>query len=531
MNRCFRITLLLTATIAAQAGGTDAVSVDYLVITRNALAPAFEDFAYWKTRKGFRTEVVPVESVYAHFPGRDSAEKIRNFIKLYKDSLGTQWVLLAGEVEHVPTRMAHTPYNLTEFSPCDMYFSDLDGDWDFNGNSIFGEQADSIDFYADVFVGRAPVVTITQVQTLTAKWLEFEKNPESDYLRKLLQVGDSSNLGAPPDWFVAQLLDPVGRYQFPDSLNAGFQFAWHLGHGNADVLMVSTQTVLTSTDARHLTNHNRLNVFLTVGSMAGAYDQDCIGSCLLLNPNGGSVAVLANSRAGRTPRTQTLSRDFFSNLFQTDTCYEVGRNCARAKDKHVLEARTDMYWRQSLYVWNLLGEPNLPCWTDTVKTLTITHPAVIDTGPHDFQVTILSGGTPVRAFVCLWKENEVYERIWLEGSGTIPIHPRTPGQMLVTVTSPNHRPYEASCGITTAVRERPAAKVKPQIRVTGGRQLVVRVPAAAVVDVFDATGRKESGPIRVQPDVPALLPAEDGVKLVRLRLPDIVVYRKVIVVR
>ncbi|GAH98023.1 unnamed protein product, partial [marine sediment metagenome] len=38
----------------------------------------------------------------------------------------------------------------------DLYFSDLDGNWNFDGDEKFGEVEDSLDLYPDVFVGRLP---------------------------------------------------------------------------------------------------------------------------------------------------------------------------------------------------------------------------------------------------------------------------------------------------------------------------------------------------------------------------------------
>ena len=434
--------------VAAQA------DLDYLVVTPSHLVPAFDTFVVWRTRCGMRTTAVAVESVLVHAQGRDFPEKLRNFIRSYHESLGTRWVLLGGGSELVPVRMAYTPGNLTDYSPCDLYYSDLDGTWDADGDGIFGEESDSVDFHADVFVGRAPVVSAAQVQSLTDKWRRFEQEPAPDYLARLLEAGDTANLGPPPGWFVAKLMPPVGRYDFRDSLEAGFQLVWHVGHATRTQLVLGTQTILDTFDARSLQNRDRLAVLNSTGSEVAAFDGNCIGSCLVDNPDGGCAAVLGNSRAGWVA-CRELYAWFYVSLFGADTLHALGENHARTKDRFVPLARTNRYWRQSLYVWTLLGDPGLRLWTDTARLLEVNHSAVLDTGLQDFVITFRSGGAPCLGLVCLWKGNEVYERRWLDGGGSIPIHPRTPGEMLVTVTAPNHPAYLGYCGFATALTDSP----------------------------------------------------------------------------
>jgi len=519
------IALLFLGVVRAQTG------VDYLVVTPARLAPAFVEFGRWKTAKGLWTEVVSVESILAHSAGRDRAEKVRNFIRLCRDSLETGWVLLAGDTAGVPTRMVATPGNVTELSPCDMYFSDLDRDWDANHNNIFGEESDSVDFYGDVFVGRAPVTDTSQVRAVTRKWLEFEQNPAPEFLKKLIQAGDTGNMPVPPGWFKAQLPDSPGRYEFRDSLVSGFQFVSHIGHASNTELLVGTQVILNLSDVYALTNLHRQNVFLTVGCEAGAFDMACIGSALLEHANGGSVAVLANSRASWVGCGEMLSFGFLSRFFRTDSCREVGRNLCRTKDYFVSLARTQWHWRQSLYVWNLLGEPDLPCWKDTPKTLTVTHPFVLDTGAQELPISVESGGEPVRAFVCLWKGHEVYERRWIDGSGTIPIYPRTPGEMLVTVTGPDYRPYQGSCGIPTGVAEvkrRPEPLVRLSL-VPGGFEVATSAPTS--IEFHDLSGRKRLGPVSLPSLARTEIRCGTGVWFVRALLGSGEWHGKVVVAR
>ena len=64
----------------------------------------------------------------------------------------------------------------------------LDGDWNADGDALFGEgfwqgfEDDLADLYPDVFVGRAPVSTSTEVQTFIAKSTTYENTPPPGYV-------------------------------------------------------------------------------------------------------------------------------------------------------------------------------------------------------------------------------------------------------------------------------------------------------------------------------------------------------------
>ncbi len=102
---------------------------------------------------------------------------------------------------------------------------------------------------------------------------------------------------------------------------------------------------------------------------------------------------------------------------------------------------------------NLMGEPSLSIWTDVPKVMQVDHPAALDVGTHymGLDVSLDANGLPVEdALVVLWKGTETYVRGRTDESGHIdlPISINTPGNLLVTVTKRNHKPYLATvtCG-------------------------------------------------------------------------------------
>jgi len=139
----------------------------------------------------------------ANYPGRDRAERIRNFLVAAYRDWGMLWVLLAGDEAIIPSRLAHTSTYGGEDIASDLYYGDLDGTWDRDGDGVFGEgwlsgasPGDSLDLYPDVFVGRATVETHAEAQTFVDKTLTYIRTPSLGYQNDAL--------------FVAEVVFPVG---------------------------------------------------------------------------------------------------------------------------------------------------------------------------------------------------------------------------------------------------------------------------------------------------------------------------------
>ncbi|NIW48002.1 MAG: hypothetical protein GWN30_25610, partial [Gammaproteobacteria bacterium] len=173
----------------SQVPSAEGLGVRYLVITSDALAPAFEPLVEFKNTTGTTAEIRSLEWIKANtHPGVDDAETIRNFIKWAYQKWGTQYVLLGGDTGIIPTRMV---YSNTMTVSTDMYFSDLDGSWNYDGDSRFGEVEDSLDYYPEMFVSRAPVHSAAEASNFVNKTLTYLKaeNFPSGYTTGMLTIG------------------------------------------------------------------------------------------------------------------------------------------------------------------------------------------------------------------------------------------------------------------------------------------------------------------------------------------------------
>jgi len=178
--------------------------VDYVVVTSDELTPGFQAFADMKTKKGVIAAVRTVSWIEEHYTGCDVQERIRNFIKDAYSKWGTMWVLLGGDTRLVPYRLQ--PYY---WGPSDLYFADLEGSWNLNGNSTFGEWDDleyqgsppQREYAADIWLGRAPVDNPSELETFVSKNQTYSDDPPrgagETYLRRILlaAAGNKLNTG------------------------------------------------------------------------------------------------------------------------------------------------------------------------------------------------------------------------------------------------------------------------------------------------------------------------------------------------
>ncbi len=464
---------------------TRAAGVDYLVITSSDLADEFQPLAAGKTLKGVRAEIVTLEDIAANpsYDGVDEAERIRSCIRSYRDVHGTSWVLLGGDTDIVPARHAYD-FFYDQGIPCDLYYADLDGTWNDDGDDKWGEiEEDGIDMYSDVFVGRAPVGSPAEAATFVEKVLAYEGAPFQvwdDFQLKMLFLGeimwDSPDpytdggvaLDIIDDESVPPRFSPVTKlYQRDgnlyestalDALNEGYGLVMHEGHSNITKASVGIDN-LTNLHLDNLNNAQRGGLWYSVGCWSAAVDHDTFGEHWLVNPNGGGVAYVGNSRYGwGCPGypgqcvSDLYSREFFASLFTRDLVH-AGVVHADAKHQFVGVAATDDYMRYAMYELNLLGDPEMPVWTDTPAPLTVVHPEIVEAadGVVTMTVEVTEGGSPVDgATVCVASaDGSVYEVTATDAGGeaTVTFEAGNASNATVTVTGKNCVPHGSSVDI------------------------------------------------------------------------------------
>ena len=175
---------------------------------------------------------------------------------------------------------------------------------------------------------------------------------------------------------------------------------------------------------------------------------------MILNPEGGSVAYVGNSRFGWTG-DNPIELAFWKEMLDSSELGEMFNICKTIRSG----------WQS--YSINLLGDPAMRVWSDRPKQLNVTHASEIMTGSNAFQVTVTSGGNPVEdALVCVTMPSTLFGTGVTNASGiaTLSIAPSVAGTMRVTVSGKNLIPYFGS----TTVKKRqdvclPAVACGPSI--------------------------------------------------------------------
>ena len=453
---------------------------DYLIITNGYLVPYFESLAEWKTKKGVRARIVTTDEIYSSCEGRDCQEKIREFIESQHRDSGVVWVLLGGDTDIVPSRTAFAFECGAGFADdedsiqCDLYYSDLDGSWDSDGDDIFGEVEDSVDMIPDVFVGRAPVNSVPEVQNFVGKVLTYEKSPPTDYLTDALffamvlwgEPGDEyytdggvhkdmiDNLFMPSRFDITKLYERDGNGSATgviSAINEGKHIMNHDGHGWINVIGMDPRYIF-NWDMDGLTNGDKLGILFSIGCWTAALDYDCIGEHFVNALDGGGVAYIGNSRYGwGSPGnpgygySDIFDNKFFEALF-VDSLVNIGTALASSKAYYTPLAGYGNVYRWCEYQLNLLGDPEMPVWTDTPMEVAVAFPDSIPLGEFQLYINVLSAdGSPVEGAMVTFSGAD-YERDITNPSGEVvlSLSTQSPGWAYITTTGMNLLPHEDS---------------------------------------------------------------------------------------
>jgi len=407
--RLFVTALLLACCAAASANvgssspgagptvpAADSGPYEHVTITVDSLAPAFDSLASFLLQNmSLHDTVVLADSIYARESGRDNPEKIRNFIRYAYQNWQTSYVLLGGDVEHVPTRKTYVGLNPSDpwcdTIATDQYYSCLDGTWDADSNSVFGEMHDSVDLAPEVYVGRAPVSTIEEADRFVRKTLTYSRGgtPRREVFlagfdldsaahgEQAMEYYDSVNIQSP---FECGKVYDSDSGNHADSvlyyLNQGFHYCIYAEHGcefGIGAGFVNHNFNIWNADIIRLANgFDKLTVFMSAACLIGAFDcytfaNDCFMEYFINDTDGGGVAAMTNSRFGWYTRYENppMSRSFaFIGKF-VDRIFNDGRDTAVAREFILGKAdligpsAEDTVYRWCMFTLNLLGEPAL----------------------------------------------------------------------------------------------------------------------------------------------------------------------------
>ncbi len=385
---------------------------DYLIVTSDAFknytgANNLNDLVATLGTRGLRAHLVTVTEATSFQTGVDKQEKIRNYIKAQYATGGIQYVLLAADGDSsgaggvIPARRLWSRIRaydgawkwIEEQIPADLYYGNLDGTFNANGNANWGEDTDGVnggdvDFLAELAVGRMPMKTTAELANFVAKTMWVDSNvaqrhtllmgeelfPEKDlygddYMNQLVgQCTDHGYVtsGYGPDWTEAKLYDRGGSWSGSTALrqiSAGdYSMINHLGHSNTTYNMR-----LDSTFGFPAFTNQKPFFYYTQGCFPGDFTANDSFIEMLVRHQNGAFAAIANTCYGLAPEdpqpdttvspgaSQMLHRRFIDAIF-TQGLTALGKAHVHSKEAFIgLTSAQEVRWVN----WdaNFFGDP------------------------------------------------------------------------------------------------------------------------------------------------------------------------------
>jgi len=383
----------------AQINGREAY--DLLIITSNPLKNSFLPLKQAHENKGTITEIKTLNDI-----GSSSPEDIRQYIKTSYLANQIEYVLIGGDHDIIADQqlwvegLDEGQYPYSTNLPSDLYYSCLDGTYNYDGDAKIGETTDGedggdVDLIADVYVGRACVGDSVEVGYFVDKTTSYMNLDGSEaYLQEVLQVGENLGDYGVATWggnYMDQQIDgstadgyttigiPSENYtihtlydrdwsennwpysEFSNQLNLGRHFINHLGHSWYDYNFKMHDVFMS-----FLTNDQHGFIY-SQGCMAGGFDDpeggDCMAEYFTSKNDHGAFAGIWNARYGwfwsysTDGDSQRFHRQFWDAVFNEDITSIGMANHDSKEDNLYMIGRSCMRW--VYYETNLFGDPSI----------------------------------------------------------------------------------------------------------------------------------------------------------------------------
>jgi len=435
--------------------------VDLLIITNEQTLSAYENFARFKKLLGFNTTIRTMSWIRQNYTGFDDAERLRNFIRDAVEKWGVGFVILGNDVPEIPTRWVYVDYvmgNYPAHITTDLYFSDLDGNWNLDGDDRFGEVLDSIDLYPDVIVGRIPAHNPEDVLGYLNKIHSYifedvsPPNSLKPYYTKALFVSSmfwsqndsyyiARNLLSPllPVNFQRNFINEEPKQNFLNAVGDGYNLITFLAHGDVNLIRARTnpREFVSNFDIDSLRN-NIYPFLVVITCYTGPFQEDCLGEHWVMNPCGGGIGYFGPSSSSAAYNHVDYIRSLFYTLFSSS----LGSSTAQAKIPWIPYAQYDNWHRVFQYSLNLLGDPSLSMWKIKPHSIDSVIPDK-DSINLGLDTLILNIYPQLDQFIVIFhKENELFVRdTGFSGVSITTIKAKSPGFLKYTVIHENFRPY------------------------------------------------------------------------------------------
>jgi len=368
---------------------------DLLIITTPSLAASFQPLKDYHDTTGILTEIHTTDYI-----GSNNPDEIRSHIKLVFLTDGIKYVLIGGDDELLPSKDMYVvsyPGGYTETSmPTDLYFGCLDGPFNNDGDSQWGEPNDGegggdVDLIAEVFIGRACASNVTEANRFVTKHLSYVSRTD-DRIDDILLAGEHLGFGGVSEYAANSLEEligasgengyytigfPEGKYTFDElydrdwsgnnwpaselanRINNGLHILNHFGHGSTGYAMKYTSSGIMSA----FTN-TELFFLYSQACYSGRFDgTDGYGEYMTIKSDHAAFALVMNARYGwgvhesTDGASQRFNRQFWDAVYNpTEAKNRIGWANHKSKEDNLYRVN-ESCMRWCYYETNLMGDP------------------------------------------------------------------------------------------------------------------------------------------------------------------------------
>jgi hypothetical protein len=336
-------------------------SADLAVMAHGDFLESLRPLKALRESQGLSVALIDVEDLYDEFSyGIKTPQALKDFLTRTR----THWqnpprfVLLVGDASYDPRN--YSGFGSFDYVPTKLidtaYLETASDDWfvDFRGEGL-----------PDIAVGRIPVHTVEDIQTIVSKILAYEQG-SGGVGREVVLVADFNdtfNFEAASSALRSLLpaevsVQEVFRSRFGNDVQVheslfalvdqGPLVVNYVGHGSIEVWRGG---LLDTESADDFTNGARLPLFVNMTCLNGYFqapNADSLGESLLKVKKGGAIAVWASSGLTEPEGQALLNREFIRLLFNGESL-TIGEAAMRAK-----AATTDQDVRKT---WIFIGDP------------------------------------------------------------------------------------------------------------------------------------------------------------------------------
>lgn len=328
---------------------------DMLIITARPFRQHAEAMAALHLQHdGLESVVVCIDQVFNEFgSGKPDVSALRDFIRMVYTRSGDRlrYVLLFGDASY--DYKNRIPQN-TNFIPTYQSTQSMIETQSFVSDDYFGlmgnTEGQDMQGVLDLGIGRFPVKTPDEAMAMVAKnyrylsGLETQRGPWQNNITFMADDMDG-NLHFSQAETLAMHVDTAyrsfnikkiyldafrrvavpGGFRYPDATAAvlkaihdGSLIVNYTGHGGVNGL--TDEKVLSIGEIENLTNANRLAFFVTATCEFSRFDNPSLvsaGERLLLNPNGGAIALMTTTRLAFAHSNFNVNRRLYASLMTT----------------------------------------------------------------------------------------------------------------------------------------------------------------------------------------------------------------------